>query len=74
MQSTESAVPPAQWVPAEHAAQLTGVVSLPGAVCTVPAPHAPAGRQLEAFTVEVYVPAAHGAQTRSSVADGSPLT
>jgi hypothetical protein len=36
--------PPAQYVPASHAAHTGGEVGVPGEVCSVPASHAPCGR------------------------------
>jgi hypothetical protein len=58
-----AAVPPAQYSPAAHAAQVGGVLPVPGAVCLVPAAHEPCGRHMPAFGVVEKLPEAHGVQT-----------
>jgi hypothetical protein len=45
-QATASAVPPAQKVPTWQGAHTGGEMAVPGAVCTVPAAHAPWSRQV----------------------------
>ena len=40
-------VAPAQYWPATHTVQIVGEVDVPAPVCTVPASHAPSGRQLD---------------------------
>jgi hypothetical protein len=42
-------VPPAQYVPASHAAHVGGIVDVPGAVWTVPAAHAPIAVHIDWF-------------------------
>ena len=65
---------PAQYVPASHGAQTAGENNVAGAVCTVPAAHTPAGRQLVSLGDDVYVPDAHAVHWRSDTALGAALT
>jgi len=67
-------VPPAQYVPASHAAHTTGEVGVDAAVCSVPAAHVPAGRQRLSFGSDVYVSAAQVAHCRFATALPSVVT
>ena len=61
------ATSPAQNVPGSQRSQTGADVGVAASVCTVPAAHVPAGPQLASFGEDVYVPAAHGAHTRSAI-------
>jgi hypothetical protein len=50
------------------------VVEVPGAVWTLPAAHAPTGRQTDWLEPEVNVPIGHAAQVRSLLSDGVLVT
>jgi len=52
LQACFGAVAPAQYVPVSQAAQATGEVGVASAVCSDPAAHDPAGRQLDWFAEE----------------------
>jgi hypothetical protein len=54
--------------------QTGGTLPVPGAVCTVPAGQAPAGRQLDWLTCVVSVPAGQLMHTRSDVGEPAVLT
>ncbi len=64
-QATCGAVPPAQYVPAAHAAHWVALVEVPAAVWRSPAAHVPWGRHALWFAALVYVPPAQASQTRS---------
>ena len=74
VQATFGEVPPGQYVPISHGSQLAAAVGVAGEVCTVPAGHASAGKQLVWFGDDVYVPPAHVAHWRSATAVPSALT
>jgi hypothetical protein len=69
-QLTGGSVSPAQYEPGLQTAQAGGLVGVAGAVSTLPAGHAPAGRHDDWLEPEVKVPAGHWAQVRSSVSEG----
>jgi len=73
-QATFGEVPPAQYAPTSHASHTAAAVGVAGEVCTVPAGHASAGKQLVWFGDDVYVPPAHVAHWRSATAVPSALT
>lgn len=58
--ATAAAEPPAQKLPAEHAAHVGDDVAVPGAVWISPARHAPAGRHIDWLGPEVNRPAPQG--------------
>lgn len=72
--ATVGAVPPAQNWPAPHCLQTGALVSVPAAICTVPAAHALAERHADWFATFVLLPAGQAAHTRSLVADGRFVT
>jgi len=72
--ATFGAVLPAQYVPTSHAVHCAGEVGVAGAVCTVPAAHAPSGTHDAWFGDDEYVPSAHGAHARSDEGVPGELT
>lgn len=54
-------------MPAAQGTQTGGAVAEPGTVCSVPAAHAPCGRQTDWFWLEVYVLAGQASQVRSEI-------
>jgi hypothetical protein len=64
VQATFGISPPAQYVPASHGEQEAGDVGVAGAICSVPAAHAPTGWQLGSLGNEVYVPGPHTSHVR----------
>lgn len=72
--ATGGAVPPAQYSPATHAAQIAGEVGVPGAVSTVPAAQVPCGWHEVWLLLAEYSPGGQAAHVRSTVVEGVFVT
>jgi hypothetical protein len=73
-QEIGAASPPAQYCPAEHAAQTTADVEVPEAICCVPAVQVPWDWQDVWLLLAEYCPTGQAAHERSIVAEGVFVT